>query len=31
VESATFIKTVPETEAEGKVREVYEGDQKAFG
>ena len=26
-----FIKTIPEAEAEGKVREVYESDQKSLG
>ena len=26
-----FIQTIPEAEAEGKLREVYDGDQKTFG
>jgi uncharacterized peroxidase-related enzyme len=26
-----FIKTIPETEAEGKLREIYEGDKKSLG
>jgi hypothetical protein len=31
LEDVMFIQTVSEAEAEGKVREVYDGDQEAFG
>jgi hypothetical protein len=31
MEDVMFIQTISEAEAEGKLREVFEGDQKNFG